>query len=225
MKADVKFIIDQLKESASEKYKEKMQYFGIDHADALGVSVPIIRTLAKQIKKNHPLALVLWQTKIHEARLLASMIADPALVTSKMMDLWVNDFNSWDVCDHCCGNLFVRTKFVDAKIKTYQKSKKEFVKRTAFVLMAEMAVHRKELPNKHFLPYFPMIELAADDERNFVKKAVNWALRQIGKRNSFLLAEAIEWAKRIDLQATKSARWIAKDALRELQSGKVNVGK
>ncbi len=225
MISSVRFIIDQLKESASEKHRMMMQHFGIDNTKALGVRVPAIRLLAKQIKIDHSLALGLWQTKIHEARLLASMIADPALVTAKMMDDWVHDFGSWDICDQCCGNLFVYTKFVDTKIKAYQKSEKEFVKRTAFVLMATMAVHRKELSDQHFLPYFSMIEGSANDERNFVKKAVNWALRQMGKRSPQLLQEAIDCAMRIDSQNTKPARWIAKDALRELQSEKVNVRK
>jgi 3-methyladenine DNA glycosylase AlkD len=220
MKAEVKFIIDQLKEAASEKNRVMMQHFGINNTAALGVRVPAIRLLAKQIKTDHPLALALWQTNIHEARLLASMLADPQLISSKLMDDWVNDFNSWDLCDQCCGNLFVQTKWVDAKIIKYSKLEKEFVKRTAFVLMAVMAVHRKELPNAHFLPYFPMIEAAANDERNFVKKAVNWALRQIGKRNEWLLEKAIASAQRIDLQETKSAKWIAKDALREFATKK-----
>jgi len=196
-----------------------MKRFGIDTQYALGIRLPELRKIAKEIKTDHALALALWKIKIHEAKLLASMIADPKQFTEQQADEWVNDFTSWDICDQVCGNLLDRTNFAVNKALEYTKSDKEFVKRAGFVLMAEFAVHNKKAPDSAFLGFFPVIEREAWDGRNFVKKAVNWALRQIGKRNPALRAYAIETAQRILLQNTKSARWIAADALNEL-SGK-----
>jgi 3-methyladenine DNA glycosylase AlkD len=195
-----------------------MQRFGIDTTHALGIPIPALRALAKKIKTNHELALELWKTNIHEARILASMIDDPAQVTSAQIDVWAKDFNSWDICDQVCGNLFDRTPFVMTKIKTFSKSKHEFIKRAAFSLMAEFAVHKKTAGDDVFMEFFPIIEREAWDDRNFVKKAVNWALRGTGKRNSRLHKQAIDCAKRILLQDSKAAKWIAKDALRELEN-------
>lgn len=207
-----------LKEKSSQRYLEGMLRFGIDNSKALGVKVPEIRKLAKIIKKDHQLAEELWQSGIHEARLLATMIADPRQVTPAQMDSWVNDFASWDVCDQACGNLFDRTPFAIDKAFEYSQSETEFVKRAGFVLMAEFAVHDKKATDDQFLPFFAVIEREAWDNRNFVKKAVNWALRQIGKRNTLLRYAAIDCAERILEQDTKAARWIAKDALKELGS-------
>ena len=215
---EVAEIIDLLKESASPQYLTGMARFGIDNSKALGVKVPEIRKLAKIIKKEHTLALQLWDTGIHEARLLATMIADPKQVTHKMIDSWVNDFASWDICDQACGNLFDRTPFALDKALEYSTSKLEFVKRAGFVLMAEFAVHDKKATDDKFVALLPIIEREAWDERNFVKKAINWALRQIGKRNSLLKQAAIQTAERILAQDTKAAKWIARDALKELHS-------
>lgn len=212
-------IIDILKEKSNEKYKAGMKRFGIVDEFALGIRLPELRKIAKLIKSDHSLALDLWKTKIHEARLLASMIADPKQLTEAQADSWVHDFYSWDVCDQVCGNLLDKTPFAIDKARQYSRSENEFVKRAGFVLMAEMAVHDKKAPNEVFRPFFAIIESEAWDGRNFVKKAVNWALRQIGKRNADLRTEAIDTARRILAQNTKSARWIATDALNEL-SGK-----
>ena len=196
-----------------------MKRFGIDNEHALGIPLPELRKIAKKIKTDHTLALALWKINIHEAKLLASLIADPKQFTEQQADEWVHDFTSWDICDQVCGNLLDRTSFALSKAFEYSTGDKEFVKRAGFVLMAEFAVHNKKAPDNAFLGFFPIIEREAWDGRNFVKKAVNWALRQIGKRNPALRIHAIETAQRILLQNTKSARWIATDALNEL-SGK-----
>jgi len=213
----VAFILSQLREMSTPAVREGMQRFGIDATHALGVSIPALRALAKEIKKDHALALALWETKFHEARILASMIDDPAHVTVRQIDAWVKDFNSWDLCDQVCGNLFDRTAFAVEKAIAFSKRKEEFVKRAGFVLMAEYAVHNKKAEDKVFLAFLPLIEKEACDDRNFVKKAVNWALRQIGKRNVRLREAAILTAERILLQDSNAARWIARDALRELK--------
>jgi len=213
----VAFILSQLREMSTPAVREGMQRFGIDATHALGVSIPALRALAKEIKKDHALALALWETEFHEARILASMIDDPAQVTVRQIDAWVKGFNSWDLCDQVCGNLFDRTAFAVEKAIAFSKRKEEFVKRAGFVLMAEYAVHNKKAEDKVFLAFLPLIEKEACDDRNFVKKAVNWALRQIGKRNARLREAAILTAERILLQDSNAARWIARDALRELK--------
>lgn len=208
--------LQHLKAQSSTQYLAGMARFGIVGTQALGVKVPHLRKLAKIIKKDHGLAQQLWDTGIHEARLLATMIADPAQVTPKQMDSWVHDFASWDICDQACGNLFDHTPFALDKAFEYSSSEQEYVKRAGFVLMAEFAVHDKKATDDKFLIFLPIIEREAWDNRNFVKKAVNWALRQIGKRNSLLKHAAINTAERILEQHTKAAKWIARDALREL---------
>lgn len=211
----VESVLSQLKELAEPTAREGMQRFGIDVTHALGVSIPALRALGKKIKKDHALALALWESRYHEARILASIIDDPAQVTARQIDAWVKEFNSWDLCDQVCGNLFDRTAFAVDKAIAFSKRKEEFVKRAGFVLMAEYAVHNKEAEDEVFLSFLPLIENEAYDERNFVKKAVNWALRQIGKRNARLRKAAISTAERILQQDGKAARWIAQDALKE----------
>lgn len=211
-------IIDLLKEKADARYHAGMLRFGIDNEKALGVKIPEVRKLAKVIKRDHQLALQLWETGIHEARILASLIADPKLVTPALIDSWTKDFTSWDICDQACGNLFDRTPYAIDKALEFSKHEEEFVKRAGFVLMAELAVHDKKASDKIFTQFFPAMEREAWDNRNFVKKAVNWALRQIGKRNDTLRPLAIQCAERILLQDNKAAKWIAGDALRELTS-------
>lgn len=198
-----------------------MVRFGIKPDRALGVRVPVLRKLAKEMKKNHVLAQQLWDTEIHEARILATMIDDPKLMTDKQMDEWVKDFDSWDVCDQCCMNLFDKTAYVDKKILEWTKDEREFIRRAGFVLIATSAVHNKKLKDKDFEKYFSLTEKYSDDERNFVRKSVNWALRQVGKRNKNLNKECISLAKRIQKRDSKYARWIASDALRELQNPKI----
>jgi 3-methyladenine DNA glycosylase AlkD len=179
--------------------------------------------MAKEIKKNQALSLELWETGIHEARLLAGFIGDPKQVTEKQMDEWVADFDSWDVCDQVCMGLFDKTSFAYKKVVEWSGRKEEFVKRAGFAMMAALAVHDKKTGDEAFLGFLPIIERESTDERNFVKKAVNWALRQIGKRNRGLNKKAIETAKRIETQNpnSKCTRWIAKDALRELSSAAI----
>ena len=214
---DASIVIDRLKQMASPVYREGMLRFGIANHKALGVKIPQLRKLAKEIKNDHHLAQQLWDTDIHEARLLATMIDDPEQVTKTQIDRWVLDFETWDVCDQACGNLFDRTPFAIEKALEFSARKEEFVKRTGFVLMAALAVHDKKADDIVFIQLFPIIEREAWDERNFVKKAVNWALRQIGKRNNTLKPLAIATAERILQQNSRSAKWIATDALRELR--------
>jgi 3-methyladenine DNA glycosylase AlkD len=192
-----------------------MKRFGVDNSKALGVPLPQLRKIAKSIKKDHQLALDLWDSGIHECRVMASLVDDPNQVTPQQMDKWVADFYSWDVCDQVCGNLFDRTEFAIEKALEWSRSEKEYIKRAGFVLMAEFAVHNKKAGNEELMQFFPIIEREAWDDRNFVKKAINWALRQIGKRNKDLHKIAIECANRIAQQESKAAKWIAKDALNE----------
>ena len=210
-------VIARLQEHANPQAVEGMARFGISSARTLGVSIPVLRRIAKDIGRDHPLALELWRSGIHEARILASMIADPHLVSLEQMEEWVRDFDSWDVCDQACGNLFEKTPYAYQKAVEWPHREQEFVRRAGFVLMAELAVHDKRAADEAFLPFFPLIKQYATDERNFVKKAVNWALRQIGKRNSHLRALAMEWAQAIKPLDSRAARWLASDALKELQ--------
>lgn len=198
-----------------------MAKYGINTDFALGVSIPNLRKIAKEIGKNHKLALQLWNIKIHEARILASMIDEPKLVTEKQMETWINDFNSWDLCDQCCNNLFRKTKFAHQKAVEWSKREEEFQKRAGFTLMACLAVHDKSAEDKDFIKFFRLIKNESNDSRNYVKKAVNWALRQIGKRNLNLNKIVIESAKEINKMESKTAKWIAKYALRELESEKI----
>jgi 3-methyladenine DNA glycosylase AlkD len=213
---NVSEVIEQLRQSADASRLEGMSRYGIDVSSAFGVTMPEIRKLAKAIKKDHALALELWETGIRECQILASLVDDRKQVSKQQMDNWVSDFNSWEVCDQVCGNLFVRTPYAIEKALEYSLSEKEFIKRAGFVLMAEMQVHNKKVSNEELLQFFPIIEREAWDDRNFVKKAVNWALRQMGKRNKELHKVAVQCAKRIAQQESKAAKWIAKDALNEL---------
>lgn len=210
-------VIKKLKKKANRKNVEGMARFGIASTNTLGVSIYDLRPLAKEIGKDHKLARRLWKSGIHEARILASWIDEPAKVTEGQMEDWAADFDSWDVCDQVC-ELFGKTPYAYKKIVDWSKRKEEFVKRAAFALIAEMAWHDKEANDNQFKRLFPHIIRESTDERNFVKKAVNWALRNIGKRRPGLKKEAINAAKEIQKIDSKSARWIAADALRELNS-------
>lgn len=209
-------IIASLKQYANAQAVEGMARFGSRPAQALGISIPTLRKMAKELGRNHTLALALWNSGIHEARILASMIAEPQLVSVQLMEEWVKDFDSWDICDQVCGNLFDKTPYAYQEAVQWCQQEKEFVRRAGFVMMAELAVHDKRAPDEAFTPFFSLIKRYADDERNFVKKAVNWALRQIGKRNSHLRSLALECAYEIQNRDSKTARWVAKDAIKEL---------
>ena len=211
-------LIKKLKSQASPKNVEGMARFGISSKNTLGVSIPFLRKMAKEIGKNHELALELWDSGIHEARILAGLIDESGRVTEAQMERWIKDFDSWDVCDQVCGNLFDKTAFAWQKAVELTKRKEEFVKRTGFTLMAGLAVHDKKAQDKDFIKLLPIIKREATDERNFVRKAVNWALRQIGKRNKTLNKEAVKTAKEILKIENKTAKWIALDTIRELNS-------
>ncbi len=198
-----------------------MARFGINPKNTLGISVPVLRSMAKSIGTDHALALKLWASGIHEARLLAAFVDDSARVTDAQIERWVIQFDSWDVCDQCCGNLFDRTPFAYRKAVEWSKRKPEFQKRAGFALMAYLAVHDRGARDSAFEKFFPLIARGSMDERNFVKKAVNWALRQIGKRNLYLNRAAVKTASEIAKLDSKSARWIAADALRELNNAAV----
>ena len=217
----VDFLVEELRKRGSPKAREGMSRFGIQTGKAFGVSIPQIRVLAKKIGTNHELAQQLWVSEIHETRILASMVDDPARVSEEQMEKWAIEFDSWDVVDGCCGNLFDKTKFAVRKAHEWSKRREEYVKRAGFVLMAELAVHDKKAADKTFLDFLPLIVREASDERNFVKKAVNWALRQIGKRNTVLNAAAIKTCAKIRDLDSGSAKWVAADALRELTSASV----
>lgn len=216
-----KEVISRLRELGDPVVVKAMARFGLPTKNALGVTAPRLRLLAKSIGRDQKLSLELWSTGIPDARVLAALIGDPQKVTKRQMEHWVKEFDSWGVCDACCGVLFVDSSFALEAAYRWVTKEPEFVKRAGFVMMAEMAIHRKEMEDSEFLPMLTSIRIGAIDERNFVRKAVNWALRQIGKRNLRLNKLAIAEAERIRRIDSKSARWIASDALRELQSPKV----
>ena len=198
---------------------EGMLRYGITPRTVLvGTRLTDLRVLARRIGRDHDLALRLWDAGMHEARLLAALVADPILVDEALMERWVAGFDSWDVCDVVCGNLFDRTSFAHAKALEWSARDEEFVKRAGFATMATLAVHDKGARDAAFTPFLRAVEREADDDRNFVKKGVNWALRQIGKRNPVLHQQALRTARRVDSRGTRAARWIARDAIRELES-------
>jgi len=198
-----------------------MARFGIISKKAYGVSAPALKQLAREIGRDHALALELWATEVLEARTLAGLVAEPERVTERQMERWAKDFDSWAVCDGTCLNLFRKTPFAHRKCCEWSSRPEEFVKRAGFALMACLAVHDKEATNATFTAFLPLIEREAADERPMVKKAVNWALRQIGKRNRRLNRAALKTAAVIQRRDSRSARWIASDALRELRSAAV----
>jgi 3-methyladenine DNA glycosylase AlkD len=216
-------ILTKLKDLSDPQAVEGMARFGIKPEHTFGVSVTNLRRMAKEIGTDHNLAQRLWASGIRDARVLASLSDDPALVTKEQMESWVKDFDSWDVCDGCCANLFRRTRFAYQKASQWSSNEQEFIKRAGFVLMADLAVHDKKAEDDKFEPLFSMVKREATDNRNYVRKAVNWSLRQIGKRNLNLNKMAIETAKEIREIDSKSAKWIAADALRELVSDKVQA--
>ncbi|HZK50728.1 MAG TPA: DNA alkylation repair protein [Actinomycetota bacterium] len=220
---DVDQVLQRLRALESPRDREGMARFGINPDHALGISVTKLRAIAKETGRDHDLALELWASGIHEARILATIVDDPELVSKQQMQSWVEDFDSWDLCDQACMNLFWR---VDGSVELafeWASLDDELVKRAAFALMARFATKRAKAPDDLLESFLPVIEKAADDDRNYVRKAVNWALRGIGKRNLHLNELAIASAGRIRARDTKSAGWIANDALQELTSDKVRA--
>jgi 3-methyladenine DNA glycosylase AlkD len=214
-------IIKELECLSNPEDVKGMAKFGINPEKVYGVRIPELRRIRKKAGVDHILAGKLWDFGYHETRILACMIDDPDMVTEAQMEKWVKDFNTWDIGDQCCMNLFRKTSFAYQKIFEWSKRDEEFVKRAAFSLIAVLAVHDKQAADIKFEQFFPIIIRESSDNRNYVKKAVNWALRHIGKKNLRLNQKAIEIAKEIHTIDSKAARWIASDALRELKSEKV----
>jgi 3-methyladenine DNA glycosylase AlkD len=213
---DVRAAIAWLEAHSTSATRDGMARYALPSDNALGVAVGDIRALGKLIGRNHELAAALWETGVYEARMLAAFVDDPKLVTPAQMDRWCRDFDSWGICDTLCFHLFDKTPHAWAKIATWSGGRDEFVKRAAFALLASVALHDKRCPDAPFLESLPLIERAASDERNFVKKAVSWALRGIGKRNAALKSAAVSVAQRLAGSTNPTARWVGKDALRDL---------
>jgi 3-methyladenine DNA glycosylase AlkD len=216
-------IISRLESLHSPENAAGMHRYGITPAKTYGVRVPDLRRLAKEVGRSHELALQLWQTDTRETRILASMIDVPEQVSEAQMEAWVSAFDYWEICDQCCMNLFEKSPFAYAKAVEWSGREAEFVKRAGFVMMARLAVSDKQADDDRFVPFLSIIAREAGDGRNFVKKAVNWALRQIGKRSLNLNQLAAEKAELILQQPSKSAKWIANDALKELKSQAVQT--
>jgi 3-methyladenine DNA glycosylase AlkD len=214
----VETILALLKQKARPDQLEGMARYGMSISCRLGVSIPDLRAMAKSLGKNHQLATELWQSGFAEAKILAAMIDEIELVTEEQLDDWVIGFDSWDVCDQVCMNLFEKSPFAWKKIREWSQRNEEYVKRAAYALLACLAWHDKKAADEKFVSVFPVLKSGSTDERNFVKKAVNWALRNIGKRNKNLNKAAIELAKGIREIDSKSAKWIASDAIKELES-------
>jgi len=211
-------VLKRLESKSRRDQIEGMARYGMKVENRLGVSIPELRKIAKTIGKDHTLARSLWKTGIADAKILAAMIDDPALVNDEQMERWVTDIDSWDVGDQVCMNLFKKSPLAWRKVDEWSMRKEEFVKRTAFGLLACLAWHDKKADNEKFVQLFHIVMRGAEDERNSVKKAVSWALRNIGKRNLKLNRAAIDEANRIRSLNSKSARWIAADVIRELES-------
>jgi 3-methyladenine DNA glycosylase AlkD len=218
MMYNTKCIIELLQKNGDEKRVLQQQKFAIGNNNTLGVTMPAIRKIAKEIGTNHALAMSLWRTKIHEAKILATMLVDAKLFTEADADEWIFDFDSWDVCDQCCGNLFIKLSFIEQKIFQYAHHEFEFVKRFSYAMIAICAVHWKKREDNYFLQFLPLIIQESIDQRNFVRKAINWALRSIGKRSVLLNDHAIACAETLLEMQNKTAHWIANDAIKELTS-------
>ena len=221
--ATVDEVLDMLRQKARPDQLEGMARFGMSPEGRLGVSVPDMRAIAKRAGKSHELALALWDTGIAEARMVAAMIGEPSKLTEAQMDAWVVGFNSWDVCDQVCMNLFDKSPLAWKKVRDWAGRDEEFVKRAAFALIACLAWHDKKAADEQFIALLPVIKAGSTDNRNFVKKAVNWGLRHIGKRNANLNRAALETAREIAQMDSKAARWVAADAIRELESAAVQA--
>lgn len=215
--ATVDQVVQALRDLGSEHDRQGMARFGIEVTHALGISVTTLRQLSRKLKGRHELALALWETGIHEARLLAAIIADPKLMDSSTADCWAADLDSWDLCDQFCLNLIRKSILAWDKAFSWCRDRRTFVRRAGFSLMAVLAVHDKEAADEQFHACLAEIERASEDDRNFVKKAVNWALRQIGKRCDSLYAPALDLAQRLTTSGSKAARWIGRDAVKELE--------
>jgi 3-methyladenine DNA glycosylase AlkD len=211
-------IIKELKSKSRKDQLEGMSRYGINIDNRLGVSIPDIRRIAKEFGKNHKVALELWKTGIADAKITAALIDEVEKVTIKQMDEWVKDFNSWDICDQVCMNLFDKTIYAWDKVVEWSNRDEEFVKRAAFSLLACLAWHDKNASNERFIEFFPIIKSNINDNRNYVKKAISWSLRHIGKRNLELHKIVLNFSDEIKKLESKNARWIASDVIRDLNS-------
>ena len=210
-----------LERNGSARVRDDMRTrYGIVTTKAFGVPVSKIQQLAKKLGRDHDLALALWKTGWYEARLLTAYVDDPALVTAKQMDTWVKDFDNWGVCDTLCFALFDRTPHAWRKIEQWHKRKEEFVKRTAFALLASVALHDRKSPDAPFVKSLAFIERAAPDDRNFVRKGVSWALRSVGRRSAALHRASIALSRRLAASESPAARTTGKEALRDLMKVK-----
>jgi len=214
---DLDLVLTRLHAAARPEALAGMAGFGLTGSRRLGLSVPTLRSLARELKRNHPLALALWDTCIPDAQILAGMVADPAQLTAEQMAHWVTGMAAWDVCDQACANAFVKSPLSWEAIPRWTAGEREFERRAGFALLAVAAVHQKTRPDADFLACFPLIEAAAADDRNYVKKAVSWALRQIGKRSVGLRGPALTLAQRLCDREERAARWTGHDARRELE--------
>lgn len=221
MSAAFEHMISQLRGFANPRNRDGMSRFGITTESALGVSVPQIRSIAKGCPKSTELAQELWQSGIHEARILAALVANPKDFPATRMDEWVADFDSWDVCDQCCGVLFKHTPFAVDKVRQWAASDLEYTRRAAFALVAVLSLKSSKLSDDEFEGFLSLVKTHAADSRNMVKKAVNWALRQIGKRNLHLHALALELSRELKESPSSTTRWIGADAFRELSNEKI----
>jgi 3-methyladenine DNA glycosylase AlkD len=220
-KGDVATVVAWLKRNGRKRVRDGMARYAIPSDKAFGISVGLLRAMAKRLGPNHALAADLWKTGWYEARMIAVFVDEPARVTPAQMDRWCRDFDNWAICDTACFHLFDRTPHAFAKVRQWSARREEFVKRAAFALLASVALHGKDEDDATFVKHLPLIERAADDERNFVKKAVSWALRGVGRRSAALNAAAVPVARRLAASDAPAARWVGKDALRELTSAAV----
>ncbi len=210
-----------LEKHSKKSVRDGMARYAIPNDKALGVLMGDIQKLAKVLGRDHALALELWKTDVYEARMLGAYVDDPTLVTPAQMDAQARDFDNWAICDTLCFALWVRTPHAFAKIRKWATHKDEYVKRASFALLASMALKHKESTDADYLPTLPLMEKAAADERNFVKKAVSWALRGVGRRSVTLNKASLVLAKKLAASKDATPRWIGKDALRELSSAAV----
>ena len=215
-KGTIDAVLASLERRGTKRTREGMARYGIVAPKAFGVSVGVLKELAKPLGRDHELAAALWDTGWYEARMLAGFIDDPARVTPAQMDRWARDFDNWAICDHICFHLFDRTPHAWIKITLWSGRRDEFVKRAAFALLASVALHDKRTGDEPFLQALPLIERAATDDRNFVKKGVSWALRGVGRRNLALRTASVAVARRLAASSEAAARWVGKDALRDL---------
>jgi 3-methyladenine DNA glycosylase AlkD len=218
---EVQSALSSLEEMSTDRDRENLVRFGINAKKAFGVSMANIKVLAKRLGRSHELASALWKTGWYEARMLSSLVDEPDRVTPAQMDRWCRDFDNWGICDTVCFVLFDKTPHAWSKVAEWHDNRGEFVKRASFALIASLALHDKKSADKPFLESLRFIELAASDDRNFVKKGVSWALRAVGRRNAALNSAAVKVARRLADSSETPERWVGKDALRELTNEKV----